>query len=57
MSKQDMSKECGYKDAEMHFKRDYGMITEEEFNEYWNKYCGRCLFMCDICMCGEETYL
>jgi hypothetical protein len=54
MNKQDMSKECGFKDADMYYARESSKITDEEFNQYWDNNCGKCLYMCEICMCGEE---
>lgn len=53
-NKLDMSKECGFKDAEMWHKCSSGEITQEELNIYWNNYCGKCVYMNEICMCGEE---
>jgi hypothetical protein len=52
--KEDMSKECGFKDAEMYYAWYENKISQEEYDLYWNKYCGKCIHMCDICMCGEE---
>lgn len=49
-----MSSTCGFKDMEMWCKRASGEITDEEFYVYWNSNCGKCLYMCEICMCGEE---
>lgn len=53
-TKQDMSATCGFKDSEMWHKRDQGEISDNEFDSYWDNNCGKCIHMCEICMCGEE---
>jgi hypothetical protein len=54
MDKQDMSKECGFKDIEMFYKRYNGEISQQEHDEYYKKFCGKCEYASDICMYGEE---
>jgi hypothetical protein len=53
MDKQDMSRTCGFKDAELGFKRASCEITDEEYDEYFDNNCGKCKYMCEICMYGE----
>ena len=53
-NKQDMSATCGFKDVELYYKRERGEITNQEFKEYWNKNCSKCIHMVEICMYGEE---
>jgi len=51
---QDMSATCGFKDTAMYYKREIGEITEGEYFEYYDNNCGKCIYMWEICMCGEE---
>jgi hypothetical protein len=53
-NKKDMSATCGFKDAEMVYKYHNGKIDKEEFDEYWYNNCYQCIYMVEICMCGEE---
>ena len=55
MSKQDMSKECGFKEMEMFYKHYNGEITVEELDEYYNNNCMKCIYMYEICMYGAES--
>lgn len=52
MQKQDMSATCGFKDVEMHYKVGKE-ITQEEYIEWHNNNCNKCIHMSDICMYGE----
>lgn len=54
MKKKDMSGTCGFKDVEMYYKCENGEISNLEFLEYFNNNCGKCKYMCEICMYGEE---
>ena len=49
-----MSSLCDFKDAEMYYKHHNHEITKEEFNEYWDNNCRKCVHMCEICMYGEK---
>ena len=53
MQKQDMSATCGFRDVELYYKLKDGEITQEEYDEYWNNNCGKCVHMVKICMYGE----
>ena len=53
-NKLDMSKTCGFKDAEIWYKYYNGEISAKEFDEYHNNNCLKCIYASDICMYGEE---
>lgn len=51
----DMHDICEFKYNEYRLKAN---ITHEikidEFNKWYDSYCGKCKYMCEICMYGEE---
>ena len=49
----DMSKKCGkgLQDAEV--KRQLGKISEQEFQNWYQQYCGRCIYQSETCMFGD----
>lgn len=51
----DMHDICGFKYNEYRLKAS---ITHEikidEFNKWYDSHCGKCKYMCEICMYGEE---
>ena len=53
MQKQDMSATCEFRDVELYYKLKNGEITQEEYDEYWNNNCSKCIHMVEICMYGE----
>ena len=53
MDKKDMSKTCGFKDAEMDYKAGKE-ITYEEAEQWYKENCYQCKYASDICMYGEE---
>lgn len=52
--KKDMSKNCKFNYEDMYIKRNNKEITDNEFQQWFNKNCARCVHMCEICMYGEE---
>lgn len=51
----DMHDRCGFKYDEYWFKTNITHeIRTEEFNKWHDSHCGRCKYMCEICMYGEE---
>jgi hypothetical protein len=53
MDKKDMSKTCGFKDAEMDYMAGKE-ITYKESEKWFNENCRQCIWASDICMYGEE---
>lgn len=54
--KVDKSYNCKLAYFDMCIKRLNQEITEEEFQDWFNRYCLNCLYMCEICMYGEDDY-
>jgi hypothetical protein len=57
MQKQDMSVTCGFREMELYYKHYYGEISTEEYDEYLNNNCSKCIHMAVICMYGEGEEL
>ena len=55
MDKSDMSNLCDFKYEEHWIKanRDRTMPQEDWMKWYMNN-CGKCIYMCEICMYGEK---
>lgn len=51
----DMHDICGFKYNEYWLKTNITHeIKTEEFNKWYDSHCGKCKYMCEICMYGEE---
>jgi hypothetical protein len=55
MKKYDMSKTCAFKNFDMWKAHVENRITDEEYYSWYDQHCGRCKYMCEICMWGEEV--
>lgn len=54
-NKQDMSKMCNFKYEENWIKANHDKTMEqEEWDKWFSEYCGKCKYMCEICMYGEN---
>lgn len=52
--KQDMSKVCAFKCDEYRYKAHVTHeISEEAWVNWYQNYCGKCQYMCEVCMYGE----
>lgn len=54
-NKEDMSKTCGFKYNEFWTAFNRRIISKDEWNKWYNENCGRCKYMCEICMYGEDV--
>ena len=55
MGKQDMSKTCDFKYEEYWMKANhYHIMSQDEWMKWYSEHCGKCLHMCEVCMCGED---
>lgn len=45
---------CGGKYTEMWVKMDKGLISQTEFDTWFDAHCGHCHYMSEICMFGED---
>jgi hypothetical protein len=54
-NKQDMSKECDFKYNEYWLAANklYTM-SQDDWSKWYSEHCGKCQYMCEICMYGEE---
>lgn len=53
--KLDMSNLCNFKYEEFWMKANYYKTMEQdEWMEWYLKHCGKCKYMCEICMHGED---
>lgn len=51
----DMSGTCGFKYDEYWMKvNHYHTMPQDEWNKWYNEHCGKCQYMCEICMHGED---
>lgn len=51
----DMSGTCGFKYDEYWMRANhYHTMPQDEWNKWYNEHCGRCQYMCEICMHGED---
>ena len=48
MGKEDMSKTCGFS------KASDGKMSQDEWHKWYGEHCGKCEYMGEICMWGEE---
>ncbi|WP_417093756.1 hypothetical protein [Eubacterium sp.] len=54
-TKQDMSKTCGFSYQDNWTKANVTHeISHEEWKKWYATHCGKCQYMCEICMYGEE---
>ena len=54
-TKQDMSKTCGFSYQDNWTKANVTHeISQEEWKKWYTTHCGKCQYMCEICMYGEE---
>ena len=50
----DMSKKCGFKYYEYRKLKSENALSQDEWNNWYNNNCGKCKYMCEICMYGED---
>ena len=51
----DMSGTCGFKYDEYWMRANhYHTMPQDEWNKWYNEHCGRCQYMCEICMHGDD---
>lgn len=50
----DMSTTCGNGYFAKWDEYNAGLITAEEFNNWYDEHCAKCKYMYEICMYGEE---
>jgi hypothetical protein len=54
-TKQDMSKECNFKYSEYWVAANVlHTMSQDAWSNWYNQHCGKCQYMCEICMYGEE---
>lgn len=55
MGKTDMSGTCDFKYREYWLDANYfHTMTPDKWKEWFNEHCGKCKYMCEVCMYGEE---
>lgn len=53
--KEDMSKNCSFKYNEYWSAANhYRTMSQLEWIKWYSENCGKCQYMCEICMYGEE---
>lgn len=53
-NKVDMSSTCEFKYTEYWMKANMeGTLSEEDWYKWYDAHCGKCIYMCEICMYGE----
>jgi hypothetical protein len=51
----DMSGTCEFKYDEYWMAANhYHTMSQEDWMKWYNEHCGKCIYMCEICMHGEE---
>lgn len=50
----DMSKKCGFKYYEYRKLKSENALSQDEWNNWYNNNCGKCKYMWEICMYGED---
>lgn len=51
----DMSKECGFKYFEYWNQANHlRTMSQDEWSKWYDNHCGKCQYMCEICMHGEK---
>lgn len=54
--KQDMSQSCGFGYNDYWIKaNELHTMSQEDWKEWYGEHCGKCQYMCEICMYGEEN--
>lgn len=54
MKKQDMSSDCGFQYERKWVEANiHKTLSQEEWMEWYNSNCGKCIHMCEVCMFGE----
>lgn len=55
MDKEDMSEYCDFKYNEYWLAANHlHTMSQDEWNKWFDERCGKCKYMCEICMYGEE---
>lgn len=55
MGEEDMSEFCDFKYNEYWLAANHlHTMPQDEWNKWFDENCGRCKYMCEICMNGEE---
>lgn len=54
MEKVDMSKTCGLGQMQKWIDRYEKTISDQEFEEWYEKNCAKCIYESEICMYGEQ---
>lgn len=55
MDKVDMTGKCGFKYEEFWYNANKSKtMTQEDWKKWYNEHCGKCKYMSEICMYGEE---
>ena len=54
MDKEDMSEYCDFKYNEYWLAANQlHTMPQDEWNQWFDEHCGKCKYMCEICMYGE----
>lgn len=55
MDRIDMSKSCGLKYMENWIKTHLNeTMSQNEWSKWYDENCGKCEYMCEVCMYGEK---
>lgn len=55
MDKKDMSEFCDFKYDEYWLAANHlHTMSQDKWNKWFDEHCGKCKYMCEICMYREE---